>query len=130
MRWYVSRNGETVGPVEEHEVAEWVRGGMRDASVRDEHGGAWMPVAASPFASILPPDARAAKQRRGAQLALLAIVGTLAFGWWYACNSYSRSSSNYDAKFCAENLSYYETYCRDWPDHCKEGPRKLARCDP
>ena len=54
MRWYVSRAGQTVGPVEESQLAEWVRGGMFDAYVRDEAGGAWMPVAQSPFASLIP----------------------------------------------------------------------------
>jgi len=39
MQWYVSRRGETVGPVDDKQVAEWVRGGMTDAMVRDEHGG-------------------------------------------------------------------------------------------
>lgn len=55
MRWYVSRNGETVGPVEEAQVAEWVRGGMHDAVVRDDAGGHWTPIAHSPFGAGLVP---------------------------------------------------------------------------
>ena len=50
MRWYVSRNGETAGPVEEAQLFEWVRGGMRDGMVRDEAGGPWTPLEQSPFA--------------------------------------------------------------------------------
>ena len=54
MRWYVSRNGETVGPVEEADVANWVRAGMHDAMLRDEAGGPWTPVSQSPFGALLP----------------------------------------------------------------------------
>lgn len=50
MRWYVSRQGETVGPVEPAQVTEWVRGGMTDAMVRDDAGGPWTAVLQSPFA--------------------------------------------------------------------------------
>jgi len=57
MRWYVSRNGESSGPVEEAQVAEWVRGGMVDAMLRDEAGGNWMRVGQSPFAQLLPATA-------------------------------------------------------------------------
>lgn len=34
-----------------------------------------------------------------------------------------------DAEFCRKNLDYYTGFCKTWPDNCKEGPRKLARCD-
>jgi hypothetical protein len=50
MRWYVSRNGETVGPVEEPQVVAWVQAGMWDAMIRDEAGGQWVPISHSPFA--------------------------------------------------------------------------------
>lgn len=55
MRWYVSRDGETVGPVEESEVVEWVREGMTDAMLRDEASPHWIEVAQSPFAKFIPP---------------------------------------------------------------------------
>jgi hypothetical protein len=54
MRWYVSRNGETTGPVEEDQVAAWVRAGMVDAQLRGEAGGPWMSVQQSPFAAFMP----------------------------------------------------------------------------
>jgi hypothetical protein len=54
MRWYVSRNGQTVGPVDEHQVSEWIRAGMVDGMVRDEHGGPWMSLKESPFKGLLP----------------------------------------------------------------------------
>lgn len=49
MRWYFSRNGETVGPVEEAQVVAWVKAGASDAMVRDEAGGPWTPIKSSPF---------------------------------------------------------------------------------
>lgn len=54
MRWYVSSNGETVGPVEDQQVAAWVVRGMTDAMVRDELSGQWMQLRQSPFGAILP----------------------------------------------------------------------------
>ncbi len=53
MRWYVNRAGETTGPFEEREVAELIAGGMADADVRDEQGGAWMSLDKSPFRRLL-----------------------------------------------------------------------------
>ena len=57
MRWYVSQNGETSGPVDDSVVSEWTRGGQlgRGAFVRDEHGGQWTQIESSPFASLLGP---------------------------------------------------------------------------
>ncbi len=57
MRWYVSRNGETRGPVDEAAVVEWIRGGMTDAMVRDEAGGNWVALRDSPFAMLVPKTA-------------------------------------------------------------------------
>jgi len=53
MGWYVSRNGETSGPVDDAQIVKWIRAGMRDASVRDEAGGGWLPLAKSPFARVV-----------------------------------------------------------------------------
>lgn len=52
MRWYVTTNGETVGPIEGEVVAAWAREGrlVPGTHVRDEAGSAWMPVEQSPFA--------------------------------------------------------------------------------
>jgi hypothetical protein len=58
MRWYVSRNGETVGPVDDAQVTQWVRQGMHDAMVRDEHGGQWVRLSESPFRPMLPMHSR------------------------------------------------------------------------
>ena len=44
MRWYVSRNGETVGPVEESQIHEWIRAGMSDGHVRREDQAEWLPI--------------------------------------------------------------------------------------
>lgn len=48
-RWFVRRNGETVGPVDHVVVEGWVGHGMTDAEVREEHGGTWRAVVHSPF---------------------------------------------------------------------------------
>lgn len=50
MRWYVTKSGETTGPVDESQITEWVRAGLRGCMVRDDAGGAWMPLDESPFA--------------------------------------------------------------------------------
>lgn len=50
MRWYVSRNGETVGPVDEGTIVVWVRGGMTDAQIQPETGGPWRHVMQAEFA--------------------------------------------------------------------------------
>lgn len=86
MRWYVSRQGKTEGPVEETQLAEWIRAGLADAQIQSETGGPWMPVAQSPFAGLLP-------RQQGSSLRLLLALGLLvapfAFLWW-TCNDYSR----------------------------------------
>lgn len=51
----MSRNGETVGPVEESQIVMWVQGGVSDGMVRDEAGGPWTPVSESPFAHFRSP---------------------------------------------------------------------------
>ena len=54
MRWYVSRAGETQGPLDEADVrARAKRDLLRGAQVRDEAGGAWVAAEKSPFASLM-----------------------------------------------------------------------------
>src|SRR5690606_33849021 len=56
MRWYVSRNGETTGPVDGGKLAEWGRDGLivPGMYVRDDEAGSnWMPVEQSPFAGLV-----------------------------------------------------------------------------
>ncbi len=84
MRWYVSRNGETIGPVDDAQVATWIRGGMVDGMIRDEQGGQWMPLASSPFRTLIPMHERGLGHRLavGAGLGVLGFaVGTLVFGF-------------------------------------------------
>jgi hypothetical protein len=52
MRWYVNRNGETAGPVEETQIMHWAETGQitRGMSFQAETGGPWLPVEQSPFA--------------------------------------------------------------------------------
>ena len=77
MRWYVMRNGETQGPVDGVTVVGWIKGGMREASVRDETGGAWMPLAQSPFSQYVAKP----KQSVATLIVLLVILGgVLLFG--------------------------------------------------
>lgn len=58
MRWYVTTNGETVGPIEGEVVAAWAREGrlLPGSHVRDETAATWIPVELSPFA-FRPPVA-------------------------------------------------------------------------
>ena len=52
MRWYVNRNGESVGPVEDAQIVEWIRGGMVEAQLRNEAGAAWFPLHETPFGKL------------------------------------------------------------------------------
>ncbi len=60
-RWYVSVANQITGPFEERSVVEWVSqelaahpdDGIRFALVKDERGGEWLPVHASPFVAVL-----------------------------------------------------------------------------
>ena len=134
MRWFVMRNGETQGPVDEAQLAGWIRGGMRDASVRDESGGSWMPLAQSPFASLVTPDPAVAQKQLRSQLGALAFLALLGLGGWLLWtsvrDSWAESTKKSDAEFCAKNLDYYEKFCAVYPANCTEGARKLAKCDP
>jgi hypothetical protein len=81
MRWYVSRNGEIAGPVEEAQVIEWVKGGMRDGTVRDEAGGPWTPLEQSRFA---PPGSASAggSEALGTIIVLVPLVSTALVWFW------------------------------------------------
>lgn len=83
MRWYVSRGGETSGPVDDAQVGAWVRQGMTDAMVRDEHGGAWMRLEHSPFRNLLPMHQRSVGGRVAVAVGMGAVglvCGFLVFG--------------------------------------------------
>jgi hypothetical protein len=54
MRWHILHQGQVVGPYEEQQVIEAVRGGMVNVQVRGEAGGPWMPILQSPFAGHAP----------------------------------------------------------------------------
>jgi len=54
MRWYVSAQGQSHGPMEEQQVVELVRS-ARAEYVRGEGGGDWLPIPQSPFAAYIPP---------------------------------------------------------------------------
>lgn len=58
MRWYVSQGGETQRATEEAQLVELLKSGKirRDAHVRDEDGGQWTPVLASPFGAQVPKE--------------------------------------------------------------------------
>lgn len=71
MKWYVNRNGETVGPIESKQVDQWIKDGMTDAWVMSDAGGNWMPVKQSPFWK---------EENRKGYLALLFLVALLAWG--------------------------------------------------
>lgn len=61
MRWFVNINGRTTGPLEEQDLTHMVREGLvaANAYIRDETGGAWLPLAQSPFGRfVAKSDAR------------------------------------------------------------------------
>jgi hypothetical protein len=54
MRWYVSKAGETTGPIEEAAIRVMAKAdGLRGAQVRDENAGAWIAAEKSPFGSLM-----------------------------------------------------------------------------
>lgn len=82
MRWYISRDGKTDGPLDEDDIVIMIKAGMKEAMVRDEAGGQWTPLHASPFSKFVKkrrtPGQRAAS---AAVVALLCLVGgTLVVG--------------------------------------------------
>jgi hypothetical protein len=86
MRWYVSRNGQTVGPVDEAEIRNWPPGSLIGAHLRDEAGGAWTPAEHSPFAAyVLPPPvvAQPVSDTTGRALLVVLACGAMMFGSCY-----------------------------------------------
>lgn len=58
------------------------------------------------------------------------IVVLLALGFgWYAYSVYDKGMKEADTEFCQKNLEYFQDFCKTNPDHCKEGPKKKARCE-
>lgn len=82
MQWYVSRNGETSGPVEEAQIAEWIRqrqvGG--ETYVRDEHSPRWVPIGQSPFSPLFTQQFAPRKSSFGSVIAVV-FFAVLAVGW-------------------------------------------------
>jgi hypothetical protein len=92
MRWYVSRNGETVGPVDEAVIRSWPPGSLVGAHVRDEAGGPWTPAEQSPFAAFVPPAA-AAPPAVGLDFARLLLVMLLFGGMMFGSLYYVANAS-------------------------------------
>lgn len=97
MRWYVMSGTQTVGPVDADLVGEFLRSGRLRAGafVRDESGGAWLPVEQSPFAAFVQP-ARNLKRSIGSRIFILVagvvmlwLVGVLL---WVLYNSFGGSA--------------------------------------
>jgi len=86
MRWYVSRNGETTGPVEGSAIAQWGSEGLivPGMFVRDEAGGNWTPVEQSPFASLISGAAAPAPggEALGTVIVLLPLLATFLIWFW------------------------------------------------
>lgn len=71
MRWYVSRNGETVGPVDENLVVYWIKNYYAtNLMVKDEFGSNWMVLKNSPFRGLLPYHERSFVHRIGLAIGL------------------------------------------------------------
>lgn len=76
MQWYVTLQGETIGPhdgqvlfAKLQELSESGRS-MAGAHVRDDSGGQWMPIEQSPFATAVVPPARQHQRAASAQVSL------------------------------------------------------------
>lgn len=87
MRWYVSRNGETLGPVDEAEIRKWAQEGMVVPGMffRDEAGSAWTPVEQSPFAALMTGAAAPAaggSEALGTLLVAIPLLATLLVWLW------------------------------------------------
>ena len=91
MRWFVNIDGKTSGPHGEETLQKWANSGglPLGAQVRDEHGGAWMPLPKSPLAPLVAKDIERAQglAERGVWTRLL--LAMLVFGGlWFASCSY------------------------------------------
>ena len=92
MRWYVSNNGQTVGPVEETAVIEGLKSGQihPTASFRDEAASAWVPLAQTPFAALAPKP----KPKGLTPIQIIAgfVLGVGGIIWWAGYSDISKSS--------------------------------------
>jgi hypothetical protein len=68
-------------------------------------------------------------QRRFTAIAFVVVAACVVFAW-VAYDSFVKSVAASDARSCEKNLAFYESYCLAYPDHCAEGARKLAGCNP
>lgn len=89
---------------------------------------------ACPHCGQPSPTPRIANAQQNAQIRSGAIlVGLLVlcfFGWRYSCNSFRDFSKEKDRESCEKNLSYYENFCKVYPNECvTESARKKARCE-
>lgn len=101
MRWYVARDGKSIGPVDEDQVIAFAREGkLAGAMVRDEHSSAWIPIEQSPFA----PAPRQSSSNLGAIVVLVVFLGCIGF-LWYSCNSFKEFSAKQDREQKAEQAA-------------------------
>lgn len=78
MRWFLSNGGDTVGPVDDATVRQWLAAGSigPGTHIRDEQAAAWTIVAQSPFASFLPKAPLPTKKGQiSPRMSALIIVG-------------------------------------------------------
>ncbi|HEY5377888.1 MAG TPA: hypothetical protein VIK01_29605 [Polyangiaceae bacterium] len=84
MRWYVMSGTETIGPVGADLIAEYLKKGAlgKGTFVRDEAGGAWMPVEQSPFSGMIVGR----RSRIGAKpwpiITAFLVIATVAVAFW------------------------------------------------
>lgn len=75
------------------------------------------------------PTAKTVQGSKRAGSTLFVLLAASCLIMWWAWRSFSAHSATSDAAFCKENLSYYEAFCASDPSNCKEGARKLAKCE-
>jgi hypothetical protein len=84
MRWTVRVGEHEAGPYDTAEVADLVKGGLRDALVRQD-GGRWVHLSGSPFADqIAAPPSNA---HTGWRIAALLLGGLIFYIAWKAFGS-------------------------------------------
>ena len=68
--------------------------------------------------------------RTSSSVAVLVLLLAIAWiGYSRACSSWRDKTKADDQKFCDEWLGFYEKVCKEKPETCPEGPRKMARCE-
>lgn len=140
MRWYINRNGETIGPVDESVIIQWGHNNqlLADMFVCAENGGNWVSIENSPFSNfVLRPNTQLKKSQ--IQIASSIVFGmvVIVVAWLLCGNDSAKNKANIEPVKAGSNenttppRSYSRTdelkkltYFFEWVSTINEYPEK------